>query len=154
MFNLVPWKKKLPEAGSPATRDWHPLARFRDEFDQLLDSFWSDWPDPGFQFSPWSGLDVEDREDELLIRAEAPGFEPDEFDVQITGNHLTLRAEHKEEASGGGKSSYRYGQFQRTVPLPTGIDPEKVEARYHSGVLTLRVPKTEAAKGRRITVQS
>jgi HSP20 family protein len=153
MFNLVPWKKKLDEPAPPAVRDWHPLARFRQEFDQLLGSSWRDWPDPGFQLSPWNGLEVEDREDELVIRAEAPGFEPDEFDVQIAGNYLTLKAEHKEESTDDGRSSYRYGRFQRVVPLPTGIDPEKVEAKYHSGILTLRVPKTEAAKGRRIAVQ-
>ena len=153
MFNLIPWKKKQGSDGGSLTHpESHPLARFRQEFDQLLDRFWHDWPAMGLESAHW-GLDVEDKENEIVVRTEAPGYEPDDFDVQVSGNHLIVKAEHREEQKGESGSSYRYGRFHRMVPLPRGVDAEHIDARYHSGVLTIHVPKTEEAKGKRVPVK-
>ena len=66
-----------------------------------------------------------------------------------------MRAEHKDEKrEKNGGSHYRYGSFSRTVALPHGVDEEKIEARYHSGVLELHLPKTEQGQGKRIEVKS
>jgi HSP20 family protein len=156
MFSLIPWKKKREgNGGALAHPEMYPLARFRQEFDNLLDRFWNDWPEMGMEPARWGwGMDVEDKENEVVVRTEAPGYEPDEFDVQLSGNHLIVKAEHKEEQKGEAGSSYRYGRFHRMVPLPHGVEPENIEARYHSGVLTIRVPKTEETKGKRIPVKA
>jgi len=156
MFNLIPWRKRN-QGGN--LKVWHdrdesyPLAQFRDEFDSLWNRFVSDfclarWDDWGMDFR--GGL--EDKPNEYVFHAELPGFEPDEIDVKLSGNTLMVRAEHKEEAKEKDSSSYRYGSYQRYFTLPVGVDEEKVDARYHSGILEVHLPKTERAMGKRIPV--
>ena len=160
MFSLIPWKNKArkEESRSLATRTEHPLARLRDEFDDLFERFLGNWPAPfAGEFGldhPW-GLDVEERDQEVLIKAEVPGFEPGDLDVQVSGNNLTVKAEQKHESKeGNGNYEERnYRTFQRTVSLPPGIDPDRIEARYRNGVLEVRVPRTEQARGKRIPIK-
>jgi HSP20 family protein len=93
----------------------------------------------------------------VVVRAEAPGFEATDFDVQVSGDVLTIRAEHKEESREGGEggpAESRYGCFERWVTLPGGTDRDKVEARYRNGVLEVHLPKTPEAQGRRIEVKT
>jgi HSP20 family protein len=97
-------------------------------------------------------LDVDDQPDQYIVRAEAPGFEPDEFDVQISGNLLTVKAEHKEETKDEKGTSHRYGAIQSSFTLPEGIVLDNVKAHYKNGVLELRLPKSENAKAKRISV--
>jgi len=65
---------------------------------------------------------------------------------------LEVKAEHKEETKGKESSSCRYGSFRRQFTLPHGVDEQKIDARYHNGVLEVHLPKTEEAKGKRIPV--
>jgi HSP20 family protein len=103
---------------------------------------------------PW-GLEMEEKAQEVTIRAEVPGFEASELDVQLTGNLLTIRAEHKEAPGKEGEPVERhYGRLERTLTMPEGIVPEKVEARYRNGVLEVRVPRTPEALPRRIEVKT
>lgn len=167
MFNLIPWNRKTPaQQGGELTRGQeHPLMQLRNEMDVLFDRFWRDWPDFDQAFKGWPvlgeelpnlgwGMEVDDRENEIVVRAEAPGFEPKEFDVRVSSGHLILEAEHKEESKEGNGRRYQYGQFRRTLPLPPGIEEDKIEAKYRNGVLEVKVPKGEAAKAKRITVQA
>lgn len=157
MFGLVPWKKRSGDEVS-VLRDPEdfPLARFREEFDAMWDRFWREWNEgtslmgDGSRFG-WD-LDLEDKEDEYALHAELPGFEPEEIDVKLSGNVLTVKAEHKEEKQGDGGSSYRYGSFQRMFTLPQGVESDKIDANYHNGVLDIRLPKSEECKAKRIPV--
>jgi HSP20 family protein len=100
-------------------------------------------------------MDIDDKESELVVRAEAPGFAPEEIDIQVNDqNNLVIRAEHKEEEQAQGRSSFRYGKFERTVSLPRGVEVDKIDAHCRNGVLEVHVPKGEAAKGRRIEVKA
>jgi HSP20 family protein len=105
---------------------------------------------PSFELT--SGL--EERENEYLFHAEMPGFDPDEIDVKVAGKTLSVRAERKEEQEGEGRSSCRYGSFQRQLTLPQGVDEAGIDARYHQGVLEIRLPKTDEARGKRIAVNT
>jgi HSP20 family protein len=168
MFNLIPWKKKnnKEQGRELVAHQGHLLAEMRDEFDTLFNRFlsrWflSRWAGPfGEELGPgrfW-GLEVEDRDHEVMVQAEAPGFEPDDLDVQVSGNLLTIKAEKKEESQGrkgdGRYEERRYRTFHRTVTLPPGTDPDKIEAKYHNGLLEVHVPKSEQAKGKRIPVKA
>jgi HSP20 family protein len=145
----------------PARAVGHPLTRLRDEIDSLFDRFLGSWPAPaewGWNAGRFWDADVEDTGEEILVRAEAPGFEPKDFDIHISGNLLTIQAEHKQEAEEK-KEGYRswerrYGRFQRSIPLPAAVDADKVEAHYRNGVLELRLPRTEEAQRRRIEVKA
>lgn len=156
MFNLTPWRKGNGKELARASE--HPLERMRDEFDAMSDRFLGRWPalpDAGGQWF-WD-LDMTDTEKEYVIRAEAPGFEADDFDIRVSGNLLTIEAERKHEAEEKkGECQYtekHFGRFQRSLTLPVGADTDKIEARYHSGVLELHVPKSEAAQAKRIAIK-
>ncbi len=100
----------------------------------------------------------EEGDNEIVVRAEMPGFEPKDFDIHVSGNMLSIQAEHKEETEGTEKGVHRwerhYGRFQRSIPLSTAVDADKVDARYHSGVLEVHLPRTEPNPRRRIEVKS
>ncbi len=156
MFALVPWRRRRSQkAHEPVATELEPLVRLRDEIDRLFGRFlerrelvgpWFDWR--------W-GLDLEDRDDEVVVRIDAPGFEPEDFDVRLSGNLLTVRAERREEAKRGTGEYRRYGVVRRVITLPPGIDPEQAEARYHRGVLEVHVKKKpEEARGRKVLVKA
>ena len=160
MFNLIPWKKN-PETGRElAPHREHPLAELRDEFDALFDRFLTRWAEPfGKGFAPdrfWE-LDVVDNDQKDVVKAEVPGFEPSELDVQVIGNVLTVKAEKKDEKKdkegGGTFEERRCSTFRRTVTLPPGTDPDKIEAHYKNGLLEVHVSKSEQAKGKRIPIK-
>jgi HSP20 family protein len=162
MAGLVPWKKKKSEpAGNGGTlapyRSFPTfLRRMQSEFDELFDHFAKFWPAPfeGFE-KGWNwGLDVEDKEDSVVVKAEAPGFEAKDFDLRVSGDRLILRATKKAE------TKEKEGEYQQececfeSMTLPSGIDTDKVDARYHNGVLTVTIPKTKEGKAKRVTVKA
>jgi HSP20 family protein len=148
MFSLIPWRKDQNQTRALARAD-NPFALLRQEFDTLFDRLFGGWPGvDGWDFG------VEDAGQEYVVRAEAPGFEPSEFDLQLVGNQLCVRAEHKEEAKEGEGRGGSERRFERWVTLPGGADLDKVEAKYRNGVLEVRLPKTPDALGRRIEVKS
>lgn len=156
MFNLTPWKKRQGmTTGESLTGSLeHELARLRDDVQSLLHRMWGEGPLPGENwFRERWGLDWQETEAEYVVRAEAPGFEAQDMDVQVRGPNLVIRAQRKEETTGPAGSSHHYGRYERVIPLPPEVDSAKIEARYHSGVLELHLPKGEAAHGRRITVK-
>jgi HSP20 family protein len=150
MTSLIPWKKGRTN-GTVAHRPDYPLDLLRHDFDSLFDRLLSRWAAPFAvdMFAGW-GLTQDETDKEVRVRIDAPGFEPGEFDIQVSGNSLKVTAEHKAD----GKDFADERRMERTFPLPQGVDPEKVEAHYRNGVLELRFPKTEQAKWRQVKVQT
>lgn len=87
-----------------------------------------------------------------------PGFKPEEIDIKVIGNTLTLTAERKAEEERKGerwlRREIRYGKVERTVQLPAEVKPEQAEARMEHGILTLRLPKAEAVTPKRIPIRT
>lgn len=145
----------------PSLRAEYPLRWLRDEMNALFDRFFGRWPTPwepmGFPERFWD-VEVEEGDNEIVVRAEAPGFEPKDFDIHISGNTLTIQAEHKEETeekeTGYRRWERRYGRFQRSIPLSTAVNADKVVARYHSGVLEVHLSRTEPSPRKRIEVKT
>jgi HSP20 family protein len=149
----VPYQRGTPSSS------WglEPAYRLREEFNRLFDQLW-----PGRlsltegmgRGGQW-GLDVQEDDGNVVVRAEAPGFEPADFDLQVRGDQLVLQASHKAEAEEKERGYHEWSRqdLYRVVSLPPGIEAGKVEANYRNGVLTVRLPKSEESKGRRITVQ-
>jgi HSP20 family protein len=134
-----------------------PLSRLRSEFDRIFDDFFrgwgglADWPQQ--RESRWD-LDVEDAEDKVIVRAEAPGFEPNDFDLQVRDDQLVLCACQSEETTEDGGRQWHQQELYRSIPLPAGIDAEHVDAQYRNGILTVTLPKTEKSHSRKIDVKS
>jgi HSP20 family protein len=107
---------------------------------------------------PWSpAVDIFETENELLLKADLPGLEMKDIDIQIENGTLTLRGERKYEQTSKDGGFHRvergYGGFARYFSLPDTVDPEKVKAEYKNGVLTVTLPKKEIAKPRQIKVE-
>lgn len=147
---LIPWKRQNHNDlmnVNPANE----LAQFRATIDRMLDRVWQgDWDD--VWNSGW-GCEVKDGEAEIVVRAEAPGFEPDEIDIRLSGNRLVLQAERKTEGNTDGDGRYSsYNKFYRSLSVPAGIEADKVEANYKNGILEVHLPKGEEARAKRIAV--
>lgn len=102
-------------------------------------------------------LDLIEDEDAYTVKASVPGVDPNEIEITMADNVLTIRGETKEEKNVEEKNyrlhERRYGSFSRTVTLPVGVNADEVEATHENGVLTLRLPKSEAVKPKKITVK-
>jgi len=99
-------------------------------------------------------LEVKETEKEVVVRAEVPGFEAAELEVELRNNCLHIRAEKKPEAENKEKDyEYTERRYERYVELPVETDPAKVEAMSRNGVLEVRLPKAETAFARRIPVK-
>jgi len=156
MWNLIPWKKNGGDGGALAAEPFErEFSRIRNDFDSLMQRMWSGFPGFGDEFfESRFGLDVEETDTHYVASMLAPGFELSDFDVQVSGNHLTVKAERKQEEKGKNGSSFRYGKFQRTIPLPDGAKHADIEACYKSGILELKIPKGEQSQAKRITVKA
>lgn len=103
-------------------------------------------------------VDVIDREDEVLVRAEVPGVAQDDLEVTVTENSVTISGHSKKEEEEQEDSFYRretsYGKFSRTVGLPADVDADKGKAKFKDGLLEVTLPKVKATKRRGIKIES
>ncbi len=102
-------------------------------------------------------LNLTENSDSYFVRAELPGTETEDLNIQATMNSLAISGERKISAEGENVKYHRRereaGRFSRIVQLPEAVSPEKIEARMQNGVLTVIIPKSEAAKPRQIKVK-
>jgi HSP20 family protein len=156
MFSLMPARRERRAEGALARREFTPFDLLRREFASLFDRAFPGWPVPvempWAMTEPW-GVEMEEGDQNVVVRAEMPGFEASELEVTLRDNLLTLQAEHREPAAEG-TVERRHARLERTVMLPAGLEPEQVEARYRNGVLEVTIPRTPQAQPRRIEVRA
>ncbi len=142
-------------------RRWDPfreMAELRATMDRLLNET-RNLPLIPTEDSIWMlPLDVSENEEAFVVKASIPGVNPDDIDISLTDNVLTIKAEIKDEDEIENARYHlrerRYGVFSRSITLPTAVDADKVEATYENGVLTLNIPKAEEMKPRKIEVHT
>jgi len=133
------------------------LSSLCDELDRLFESPWSELARTSQLLSGWTpALDVHEDKDNFVVQAELPGMKREEIDVSLHDGALSISGERKVEKKYEEAEVYRterfFGKFQRTVTLPAPVAADKVKAQYKDGVLTITLPKTEAAKPKQIDV--
>jgi HSP20 family protein len=134
-----------------------PSREFEDIYDrmgQLLGTAFGDMPFAGLTEAPWSPFaDVSETNDTYVVRAELPGVSKDQISIELQDRELVINGEVKDEENGHKRrSSRRTGRFEYRTYLPGDINHDEVKAELHDGVLTVTVPKSEAAKPRRIEI--
>ena len=135
------------------------LPRLQEEFKALYDRFFRGWPmllEPEPEVERFWKLEVKDAEKEMIVRAEIPGFEPAEVEVELRNNLLVIKAEKKPEVKEKEEEKdfvYEARRYERFVELPVEVEPAKAEAAYRNGVLEIRLPKKEEAKALHIPVK-
>lgn len=131
------------------SRSWPSLWRWRDM--PMLDNLFER---EGLR-SP--NLDVIDRDNEILVRAEIPGLEKEDLNISLTDNLLTIKGQSSREVKDEKGDYHRHEitrfTFSRSVMLPGAVDPAKTSASLRNGILEITLPKVESSKRRTITVQ-
>ena len=158
---------KLPvktDKSSAAPATWAPFETLRREVDRLFDDFdggfFRQFPRPMFDVAPFSGreikwpaapaVDFTDTEKAYELTAELPGMDEKNVEVKVANGVLTIKGEKQDEKEEKKKDYYlrerNYGSFERSFQLPEGVDPDKIEASYKKGVLTVTLPKKPEAQ--------
>ena len=126
------------------------LRMFEDAFSRLLSE-----PRTGRPWSP--AVDIFETENDLVLKADVPDVDLKDIEVRVENQTLTVRGERKFEQAQDAKGYHRiersYGTFVRSFAVPSTVDTEKVNAVYKNGVLSISLPKKEAAKPRQVKVE-
>ena len=143
---------------------WEPtreMMTLREAMDRLFDDAFtrpfslmreggSNWSSPA--------IDMYQTDNEVVVKAALPGIKADEVQINVTGEHLTIRGEMKHEEEKKDKSwhlrEHRWGTFERSIMLPTSVIADKAKADFDNGILTITLPKSEEMKPKTITVKT
>ena len=134
------------------------LERMRREMERIWDQFSNGLSSPAVGQDLNPSLNLAETEDSLVAELEVPGINPEDIDVSLTVEMLTVSGEKKQEANRG-KMKYHlaervYGSFSRSVQLPAQVDRNTVEARYKDGILLITMSKAQSEKSKRIQVKT
>jgi HSP20 family protein len=122
---------------------------------------WGEWPMWGELARPFEAriprVDVIDRDEEVMLRAELPGIEKKDLDISVTDNAVSIKAtssaEKKEEKGDYYRCEISRGSFSRTIALPSNVEAEKAAASFKEGILELTLPKVKKSQRRRVNVE-
>lgn len=135
-----------------------PFGGLQKEMDDLLSRFQADWSGEQLPSITIPAADLFETDDALTIRMDMPGLKAEEINIEVSGNTIRISGEHNEEKEEKGKTYHRIerrtGSFARAMSLPVPVKEDKVNAECKDGVLTITLPKTEAAKTHKVTVKS
>lgn len=145
MANLVSWNPMREMAG------------MRDQMDRIFEDFFSRSP-ISYEGYGVVNMDMRQTDDEVIIEASIPGIRPDDIDISVTGDTLTIRGEIKSDEEVK-ESNYhmreiKRGSFARSVLLPSRVVSDKAKAEFENGILKLTLPKAEEVKPKTITVKA
>lgn len=124
---------------------WQEMETVRRQMDQLFSEL---TPAPEAAWTP--AIELSTNETELILRAQLPGIDAKDLDVQVGQEAVAISGEHKfenkTEEKGYFRSEFRYGKFRRVIPLPAEVQNDQVKADFKDGILTLTLPRVQAVK--------
>lgn len=165
--DLIPWKRKESSVPVHREEEENALLDLQSQMNRMFDEFF----ERPFGLSSFFGgqglsrmfdpqLDVTETDKAVTISAELPGLEPEDINISLDRDVLTISGEKRAENEEKGARYYRversYGSFYRSIPLPSEVEEEKINATFKRGVLKVDLPKTQKAreKSKRISVKS
>lgn len=131
---------------------------FEDFLGRRMLPFWPErwWPAGGMKITT-PAVDLYEEKNDIVVKAELPGMEKDNIEVNLSARRLTIKGEKKQEEEVKKEGYYRsersYGSFVRTLELPREVQTDKVKADFKNGILIIRLPKTEEAKKKETKVK-
>jgi HSP20 family protein len=138
---------------------WDPIRELdslQGDMNRLFDRFFEGRAANGTSRRWVPAMDLVETDDHLVLRGDLPGMTEDDVDIEIKDSVLTVsgerRAEHEDKGEGYHRVERAFGSFSRSLSLPQGIEPERVEANFKDGVLEVRIPKPAEAKPTRVQI--
>lgn len=139
---------------------WEPMREMmtlREAMDRLFDDAFTR-PVNMTGGSSVPAIDLYQTGDAVVVKAALPGFDPDNVQITVTSDVLTLRGEHKHESEQKDATylvrERRSGSFERSVALPTAVQTDKAKADFENGILTIQLPKSEEVKPKSISIKA
>ena len=158
--DLIAWNRSR---NMPASRqgEEHPFLALHREVNRMFDNFFRGFAGamsttPGWSVGGWPHVEISETDNEVKLVAELPGIEQKDVDLTFNDGMLTLKGEKKAETNGAAYSERWHGAFERTVQLGPDVDPDKINAEFKNGVLSVTVGKRPEAQRqvKRITINS
>ena len=138
---------------------WDPTREvdsLQSEVNRVFDAFFGNGGSRGATRRWIPAMDLVETGEHLVLRADLPGLEQDDVEIEVKDGVLTVsgerKAEHEEKSEGFYRVERSFGSFSRSLTLPKGVNAGQVEADFDKGVLEVRIPKPEEAKPRRVTI--
>ncbi len=151
------WKIRRDPAPFRPIRELDEIRRRFDEdiVRPVMHAVWEKIPDEAKTWSP--PIDVFEKADTLVVKAELPGMKLEDIDVSASEDSLTIKGERKQESGIKDEDYYRnelaYGNFYRSVELPFNVDTKSIEAVYDEGVLRVTLQRAEGSKPKKVSIQ-
>ena len=155
--DLIPWGRDRNQVSDRRQDDDNPMMSLQRDLNRVFEDFWGRFDTPfGGMTAGGPRTDISETDEAMLVSVDLPGLDENDIEVNVTDDMLTIRGEREEKTDKDGFTSQSRRSFHRMIPVPPGVDPEKAEAEFKRGVLTVTLPKTEEAKARvkRIAVKS
>ena len=150
MASLLPWKK-----GRERTSPLRELGRWHDEIDEMFSRLYGR-PLIETDFGTAPAIESFVRNGDLVVRADLPGIDPKDVEINVLGDVLTIKGERHEKKEVKEDDYIRrevaYGSFQRQFTLPHGVDAEKIRAKYENGVLEVTMPAPKELSPKKVAV--
>ncbi|MGB3754781.1 MAG: Hsp20/alpha crystallin family protein [Rivularia sp. (in: cyanobacteria)] len=135
---------------------WHEMNALQRSFNRLFDDMISTDNSDFGNISKLPAAELSETDDAVNLKLEVPGMSAKDLDIQVTENAVSIRGERKEETTteenGTKRSEFRYGKFERVIPLPARIQNTDVKADYKDGILNLHLPKAQEEKNKVVKV--
>jgi HSP20 family protein len=153
MRDLIPWARNRNLPSSTTGDNANPFLALHREMNRIFDDFARGFDLPllsgggaGGWWGGWPLVEVSETDDNVKVVAEVPGLEEKDIEVTLHNGMLTLRGEKKSESQGAVYSERWHGRFERSMQLGPDVDPDRVNASFENGVLTIIVPKRPEAQ--------
>jgi len=135
-----------------------PMQRWQHQIERLFERPFGSWFLDEPSMEDWMpAINVYEEKNNVVVKAELPGMKKEEFEIYLSGDHLNIAGERKEESEEKTADTYRseryFGRFHRAIPLPSPVKGDAIEAHYKDGILTVTCPKTEAARRKNVEVK-
>ena len=146
-WDVTPWKP------------FRELERVRREMDRLWDSFFDErLTRRGEEVREWlPSVDVAETDKDIVVKAEIPGIDPNDIDISLANDLLTIKGEKKQEKEEKEENYHlverSYGVFTRSVRLPGQVQNDRISASYKDGILKVTLPKSEETKKKEIKIK-
>jgi HSP20 family protein len=135
-----------------------PFTALREEMNDLRSRLWGGDDEGWFGGAMAPSVDLSETDTAVEVRMDLPGVKPDDIDIQVSGNVLSVTGQRQEEKEEKGRTFHRVerhsGSFSRSITLPAAVNESEVAAEYRDGVLIITLPKSDPSKRQKIKVKS